>query len=440
MKGYYWIPLSIGCWFLSTSTFAQDSIRNNPLTIAEVCRLALSNSTRLKIDRTNVDLAVQETNIERLGRLPNLKANLDYGYLSDAQVWKPGFSHHSTAGLPHPLTLFTVTATETLYAGGRINNSIRLSTLGEKIAFLQQQKDETDIKFLVISEYLDIYRLLNQRTVYINNSLLAKQRLKNILSMRKEGMVTLNDQLRTELTISDYDLTTRKIANSIVALNNQLNVVLDLPDSSRLIPDTTVLQQTMPAETVQGLMDIALREDPGLKISGRKVEAAVTRIEILKGERMPEVALLAQSDLQRPFLNTIPSIDVYYNVWRAGIGLRYNIGSIYQSPRRIKAGRIGLDVARKEDSLQRQNLEVAVKNALIRYNEGQDELRTWRNDLRSAEENYRIVENRYFNQLALLTDLIDATNNKTDAEIKVKDAEINVVFYYYQLLKTIGTL
>jgi len=440
MTGTNLIPFCICCLVIHTSLIAQDSIRNNPLTVAAACSLALDNSTRLKMDRTNTMLSKQETQIEHLARLPNLSTNLDYGYLSNADIWRPHFKDHQRAGLPHPLTLFTVTATETLYAGGRINNSIRRSELKEKIAFLMQQKDETDIKFLVIANYLDIYRLLNQRKVYINNALLARQRLKNILSLRRQGMVTLSDQLRTELTISDYELTTRKIANSIIALNNELNIVLGLPDSSRLAPDTSLLQQALPDKPLQEWIENAYKENQALKITGHRIEVAATNINILKAERQPEILILAQSDLQRPFLNAIPSIDVYYNIWRAGVGLRYNISSIYQSPRKIKAGNIRLDLARKEDLLQRQDLEVAVKNALIKYHESQDELRTYRTDLRSAEENYRTVEMRYFNQLALLTDLIDATNNKTDAEIKVADAEINTIYRFYQLLKTIGTL
>jgi outer membrane protein TolC len=440
MRAIYASLIALSSSFFYIAARSQDSLRNNPLTIAEACRLALDNSIQLKIAGTHTLLAKQETQVQRLGKLPEISTSFDYGYLSNADAWDPGFSHHVKAGLPHPLTLFTVTATETIFAGSRINNAIRLAGLGEQIAFLQQEKNETDIKFLVIARYLDIYRLLNQRNVYVNNTNLARRRLKNILSLRMQGMVTLNDQLRTELTISDYELTTRKIANGVIELNNQLNIVLGLPDSARLQPDSTLLQQAPAQKTLNELLDDAWRENHELKIAAREKEVAETKIKLLKGERLPEIGLFVQSNLQRPFLNSLPSIDVYYNVWRAGAGIRYDISSIYRSPRKIRAGMIGLDLARQQDSLQRQNVQVDVRNAFIKYNESLDELDTYRRDLRSAEENYRSVERRYFNQLALLTDLIDATNTKTEAEIKLVNSEIGVVYNYYQLLRTIGTL
>jgi outer membrane protein len=440
MSGIYASLIALGSSFLYLAAQSQDSLRNNPMSIADACKLALDNSIQLKIAGTQTLLAKQETQIQRLGKLPGISTSLDYGYLSNADVWNPSLSHHFVAGLPHPLTLFTVTATETIFAGSRVNNTIRLAALEEQIAFLQQEKNETDIKFLVIAQYLDIYRLLNERRVYIDNANLAKQRLRNIISLRRQGMVTLNDQLRTELTISDYELDTRKIANGVVELNNQLNIILGLPDSSRLQPDTTLLQQSLVQKTLNEFIDDAFRENHELKITARGKEVAETKIKLLKGERLPEIGLFTQSDLQRPFLNAIPSIDVYYNVWRAGVSVSYDISSIYRSPRKIKAGVIGLDLARQQDSLERQHVQVDVKNAFIKYNQSQDEFETYRRDLRSAQENYRSVEKRYFNQLALLTDLIDATNTKTEAEIKLVNSEIGVVYNYYQLLRTIGTL
>lgn len=418
----------------------QDSLGNTPLTLPAAFSLALRNSVQLQIRHTAVDLARQQTEIEKAARLPDLSADLDYGYLSSSQNWTPGFSHHTTTVLPHHLTLFTVDATEAIFAGNRINNSIRKANLQEQVAVLSLDKDETDIKFLVAAGYLDIFRLLDEQKVYINNTRLARERLKNILNLRKQGLVTQNDVLRTELTISDYELTTRDIGRSVIQLDNQLNIVLGLPDTTRLIPDSTLTREEQPVGTVESLIDQAYQDNHDIKISGKQKQIAETNIKLLKGERLPELGVFANNNFQRPYLSSTPAVDIYYNVWTAGVGLSYNISSIYKSPRKIKAGYIGLELTSKQDSLTRQNVEVGVRNAFVKYNQSLDQLQTYRRDLHSAEENYRVVENRYYNQLALLTDLIDATNTKIEAELKVTNAEINRVYSYYELQKTIGTL
>ncbi|HEY6900161.1 MAG TPA: TolC family protein [Puia sp.] len=434
------IILIASCFLFPIAARAQDSLQNTPLTLSAAFQLALNNSEQLRAGRTRTLLARQQTEVEKLARFPVLSTSFDYGYLSNADIWKPDFSDHTKGGIPHPLTLLSVQAAELIFKGNQVNNSIRKSTLEEQVAFLHLEKDEEDIKFLVAAGYLDICRLLNQRRVYINNTKLARERLKNILSLRRQGIVTQNDVLRTELIVSDYELTVRKIANGVVALNNQLNIILGLPDTSRLMPDTTLLRRAAPGKTLDALLDDAYRENHELKITARENEIAETNIKLLKGDRLPEVALVAASNLQRPFLTSLPPTDVYYNIYRAGVSVRYNLSSLYQSPRKIKAGTIGLELSRQRDTLQRQVIEVGVRNAFIKYNESQDELQTYQSDLKSAEENYRNVERRYFNQLALLTDLIDATNTKTEAEIKVTNAEINTVYTYYQLLKAVGTL
>lgn len=57
-----------------------------------------------------------------------------------------------------------------------------------------------------------------------------------------------------------------------------------------------------------------------------------------------------------------------------------------------------------------------------------------------AEENYKITEAKYLNQLAVQAEMIDAQNQKLQSELDYANGEINVLYQYYNLLKSTGTL
>ena len=63
-----------------------------------------------------------------------------------------------------------------------------------------------------------------------------------------------------------------------------------------------------------------------------------------------------------------------------------------------------------------------------------------RKNIQLAQENYAVVSNRFDNQLALLTDMLDASNALLDAGVRLVNAEISAQFYYYQLHFISGTL
>ena len=59
---------------------------------------------------------------------------------------------------------------------------------------------------------------------------------------------------------------------------------------------------------------------------------------------------------------------------------------------------------------------------------------------RLARQNYQVVSDRYLNQLALITDMLDASNIRLNAELQEVDARINIVYAYYKMKYIAGTL
>ena len=83
---------------------------------------------------------------------------------------------------------------------------------------------------------------------------------------------------------------------------------------------------------------------------------------------------------------------------------------------------------------------MAVQKALLKHREALDRVEAMKLSVRQAEENYRIMNNRYLNQLAILTDLLDADNLRLNAELQLTTARTRALYTYYELQRMIGNL
>src|SRR5215470_6093055 len=148
MKTVYNIILAGILLIGSIKSFSQENSAR-VLTMQNAFALAAKNSAQLKVSEINTDLAHQKVEIARLGQLPEISTGLNYGYLSNSQIWDPSFDKHLTKAIPHNETQFSVMASEVIFKGGEVDNNIKKATLEEQIAVLTHDKNMEDVKFVV---------------------------------------------------------------------------------------------------------------------------------------------------------------------------------------------------------------------------------------------------------------------------------------------------
>ena len=68
------------------------------------------------------------------------------------------------------------------------------------------------------------------------------------------------------------------------------------------------------------------------------------------------------------------------------------------------------------------------------------EVKTQQKQVELANQNYSVVQNRYQNDLALLTDMVDASNMKLSAEMALINARISMLYNFYTLKYVPNTL
>ncbi|WP_341843576.1 TolC family protein [Chitinophaga caseinilytica] len=418
---------------------AQDSLRR-VVPLPEIFRLTETANPSLKVSAAGVALARQQTEVARLQRLPGLNASLGAGYMGDPLIIDRNFSNTTSVAMPSFTNSFALQATQLIFKGNQVKNNIAAATLREQLAELGLEKNTQDMKLLAAGNYFDLYKLYNQRKVYADNIALAGERLKNIRRMHAEGMVTRNDVIRNELLLSNLQLASNVIGNNINILNKQLTTALGLPDELLILPDTTLLEEHPAVKDIRYYQALVPGHQPDVKMAAKSTEIAQAGLKVTKADRLPSLSAYAGNNLSRPVTSVSPALDAYANGWQAGLTLSFNIASIYTAPKHIRQAELQVDQYRAVEMEKIQQAGVAVNAAYVKHNEAITQWQTLEQNRRLAEENYRIIEKKYLNQLALAVDLLDATNAKLDAELQYTNAEINILFTYYQLLKTTGQL
>lgn len=422
--------------FFST---ANAQLTERTMTLDEVVQLALENHTQLKLSKENIQIARQQTKIAELQKLPSITASANAFYLGDALILDKDLSKVATINMPHFGNTYSVQASELIFKGGLVKKSIELSALREQLAELDHEKDAQNIKFLVMSTYLDIQKIINQKNVYLNNRKLAAQRLDNVKKFYKQGMVTRNEIIRGELLMKNLEQGILVLDNNRSALNYQLATAIGIaPDV--LIKPSDSFSDAGETHELQYYQELAHQNHPVLKSAQTGIEMAGKNIEIIRTDKMPTVAAFGGYSMARPVTSALPAQDFYTNTWQTGVSISYNIDNLYKTKEKEQLGKFQLNQAKDVLVLQQQNLDIQTNAAYLKWREAVQQAKLYKESEELANENYKIIEAKYLNQLALQADMTDATNAKLEAELQYANSEINVQYQYYNLIKTTGTL
>ena len=418
--------------------FSQEPVPYN-LSLVQAIEMGLQNHQQLKIAEAQVQAGEQQVVVSKLQQLPTVSFSANASYLGDVLVLDTDWSKLQTVDMPHFGNSFALQASQILYKGGVIKKSIEVAELQQQLAELNLTSDEQDVKYLIISNYLDIYKLINQLQVLEQNKTLAEQLLGNITKLYEENMVTRNEVIRAELQIKSLNQTILTMQNNHAILSNQLSYALGLPHNVMIIPTDDIEPKTAGISQTD-YINLAQELHPALRLAEKNVEIAEKNINITKTNRFPTISLFGGYNMQRPLTSTTPVMDLYNNAWQVGVSLSYNIDNLFKSKSKVNLSKMQAHTTQEALIYTQQNVEIGVNAAFLKCREAAQQVILMDESKQLANENYEIVRAKYLNQLAITAEMTDASNAKLRADLEYTNATISAMFQYYNLLKATGNL
>ena len=307
-----------------------------------------------------------------------------------------------------------ITLTQPLYAGGKIVAGHRLAKIGEEAAGEQLRKTKTEV----------IYDADNAYWSYV--SVLEKQKMMEVLSAR---MDTLFSQVGASIEAGmavDSDLLTVKAKRSEVLYQKQKvesGVRLCRMALCRIVgvPFDTQIEVADPmsgdSPRIDTEVDIAGR--PEMKLLQSQVDAAKQQVRMTRGDWLPSLAIVGgYVNFGNIRMKTmVDAGDGTFMPYEQKIGqglgtamlsLSVPIFKWGQNYYKVRKAKIDVDNALLDLQKNERLLTLEANQASMNLNDSHLLLEAAEDAMAEADENLRVMKNRYDASMTTLSDLLEA--------------------------------
>lgn len=407
----------------------------------EQCRdMALTTSEELKQADNRLRQAELDDRIAATARLPKIEGSATGAYvLPDIEM--TGMELAMRGAYMAGLTL-----TQPIYTGGKISAGRQMARLGRQIADQQLRMTRMDVLVDADNAYWSYIAVRRKVRMLESYSTQMDTIYKQTSSAVAAGMAIENDLLRIEAKRTEIEYQLQRARNGADLCRMALCNVIGTPLDTAIEPTDTTFNIESP--TAMSL-DIARRPEVGLL--EKQIDVNMQRIRDARSEMLPTVGLSAgYSYYGNIKLNgfadmgngtTVP----YTQEFRDGIGIamlavKIPIFHWGESRKKLHKARYELDNSQLELQRNMRLMSIEAQQAVQNVEDGYRMIHTAESGLRQAEENLRVMRNRYAAAMSPLTDLLDAQSQWQQAQSNLIEAQTQYMIYRTDYLRATGQL
>jgi outer membrane protein len=411
------------------------------LSLQQVWDKAASGNKKIQMSELQVQRSNEALKNAKTERLPEIDADAAYARVTNMPVYEDGyFNKPSQFPVLHNYYKVGAEAYFNVYNGNKTNLDIAKEETEHKIIAEQKKLTISEVKFNTSVCYLDLERSCKFKELIAQDIADQEKQLAHIRELQKNGVVLKSDVLRATLKLSRQKMGMVQIENDIAIASQKLAIMTGEADSVMIEPDTSLTEDIGPLQSYDEYLYVASEKAYGYKISEGETELRKLDLKRVKANVSPRIGLFAEYNFSYPQIQFYPYGDAAYGLGMYGVKASFPISSFYQNKHKEKAASLDLQRQEIEHRETGDVIRQQVKEAWLRYQEALTRIDVAATNIQQATENSRIVHNTYFNQLSLVTDLLDADTQLLQTRFDLVSAQIAARVQYYQLQKVTGNL
>lgn len=414
------------------------------MTLDEVLAAGLANSKQIQIAAARSAAAHAKTGQYKDTFVPSLTYTGKYERLSENI---PTFSITLPDGtqkvlnpvIPNQYTN-RITLSEPVFTGFRAVNTVHSAEFLEKAAQFDAVRDRAEVQLNLIAAALNLYKLQEIRKTFDRNLQAAESRSTMVRNQRDQGLALDNDVLRAELAVAQLQTARDEANNALAAAQYSLAVLTGLPENTAIRIDSASVfaRQPVPESLDEYLRASTLR--PEIQAAGNRAQAAAKQVATIKGVYYPLVSLGANLYMNNPNQRVFPPEAQFRTTWDAGVTLSWNLSALYTARHSVEEARFNQLQAELTETQLTDAAKTDIAANFYQWKSAWGRIALADKVTEQTAENLRVMEARQDQQVASVTDLLDADAQLLKAQIDAVTTRTDAQYAYFKLLKSTGKL
>lgn len=414
------------------------------LSLQEAITISLNASGQIKAGQAKIEESLAALNEANERKLPDAAFSASHIRLNNPNIdlktksTSTSGSGNTTSEPPGKVSsatygIFNVSLP--IYAGSKIKYGIEAARYLAEATRLDAANDKDAVILNTINAYDNLYKSKAAVDLVKENLGSASERVKQFTNLEKNGLLARNDLLKAELQVSNSELSLLDAESNWKLANIAMDLMLGLPENTELNPQVESLLSRNELKTVEDYEQLAMQNRKDKAALELRRKAAGTEVKVIKGDLYPSIGLTGGY-----IAAYVPNLLTVYNALNIGVGVKYSLSSLWKNKSKVDQAKARETQIAANEGLLNDNIRYQVNQTYQAYILGQKKIEVYKKAIAQAEENYKIVKNKYDNALANTTDLLDADVAQLQAKLNYAFSKSDASVAYYKLLQTAGLL
>ncbi len=393
-------------------------------TLTEAIARAFEVSPTLQASKEAIQSAAYKKKRAQTGFFPKLSSQYNYSYVDNPPKAKIPAQDFGVFTIPESTFAvgtqdnysFNITLEQPIFTGLALITNYDLAQLGVDLSKVKFQQEQLQLALRVKEAYFNLLGNQQLKLVAEKTVLQIADNVRIAQDYFQVGLIPLNDLLKSEVELADARQKLVRAENLVLLSQSQLNTLLRLPLEQRV--SVQDIQQYEPYEKrLSECQQEALQKRPEVKEVNTQLEIAQKNIQLARSEYYPQVYLQSRYKKEGDTPNVSGNDFTYADNFEISAGIKWNFWewgrTHYLVQEKIREReQVKAALTQVQDSVQ-----LEVQEAYINLKESEKNIGVALKAIEQAEENFRISEVRFREQVATTLELFDAQTLLTQAKV-----------------------